>query len=146
MRLRIGYPDRASEREILASGELAAASSVREVMGRDELLALQERAAQVTVDPSIEDYLLSIVERTRKNDALALGVSPRGAQAFYRASQALALAEGREYVIPDDVKRVAAPVCAHRVLLNSRATLSQKTTETAERVIQEILNETDVPI
>jgi MoxR-like ATPase len=146
MRLRIGYPDRTSEREILRSGNLPEADDLTPVVSREELSRLQVQAATVAVDDDLADYMLRIVEATRASEALALGVSPRGAQALYRASQALALAEGREYVIPDDVKRVAVPVCAHRVLLNSRATLSQRTAEASERVIRDILTQIEVPL
>ena len=98
------------------------------------------------VDPAVVDYMLAIVERTRGHESLALGVSPRGAQALYRASQALAMVEGRDYVIPDDVKRLAIPVCAHRVVVSSRVALANRSSEWAERVLQEILTLVDVPL
>ena len=87
---------------------------------------IQASVPRVAVDDSIVDYMLAIVERTRTHESLALGVSPRGAQALYRAAQALALVEGRDYVIPDDVKRLAVPVFAHRVVINTRMTLAQR--------------------
>ena len=90
--------------------------------------------------------MLAIVERTRAHDSLALGVSPRGAQALYRAAQALALLEGRDYAIPDDVKRLAGPVFAHRVVINSRIALAQRTTDLASRVLHEILASIEVPL
>lgn len=146
MRLRIGYPDRTSEREILRSGDLPMPDDLETVLSREEILQLQAQAATIPVDDDLADYMLKIVEATRTSDALSLGVSPRGAQALYRASQALAMVEGRDFVIPDDVKRVAIPVCAHRVLMNSRATLAQRTTEAAERVIRDILSQVEVPL
>ena len=82
----------------------------------------------------------------RNHESLALGVSPRGTQALYRATQALALCEGRDYAIPDDVKRLAVPVFAHRVVINTRVALAQRTTELAERVLQEILTQVEVPL
>jgi len=147
MRLRIGYPDAVSEREILrkpASGEFA--SPVSSGLIAEDVLRLQEAVHHVTVDESIVDYMLAIVERTRTHESLALGVSPRGSQALFRAAQALALAEGRDYAIPDDVKRLATPLFAHRVVINTRTTLVQRRADAAERIIEEILSQVDVPL
>jgi len=146
MRLRIGYPDRASEREILRNGKSVAAPDLATVLVSDELLQAQQLAEQVRVDESLVSYMLAIVEETRQSEALSLGVSPRGAQALFRAVQALALLEGRDFVLPDDVKRLAAPVFAHRVVLNQRVSLSARSTETAERLLTEIVNRTEVPL
>jgi MoxR-like ATPase len=146
MRLRIGYPDRASEREILRNGKSVAAPDLATVLVSNELLQAQQLAEQVRVDESLVSYMLAIVEATRQSEALSLGVSPRGAQALFRAVQALALLEGRDFVLPDDVKRLAAPVFAHRVVLNQRVSLSARSTETAERLLTEIVNRTEVPL
>jgi MoxR-like ATPase len=146
MRIRMGYPDLNAEREILRQAEPHPADIVRPVLSSEELLRLQAWVSQVAVDPSVVDYMLAVVEKTRVHESLALGVSPRGSQALYRAAQALALMEGREYVIPDDVKRLVVPVFAHRVVVNSRVTLTQRTSEWSERVLQEILTLVDVPL
>ncbi len=146
MRIRIGYPDAEAEREILRSNEHNRADIVRPVISGHELTVLQGSVLRVSVDSSIVDYMLAIVERTRTHESLALGVSPRGAQALYRAAQALALVEGREYVVPDDVKRLVVPVFAHRVVVSSRVALANRSSEWAERVLQEILTLVDVPI
>jgi MoxR-like ATPase len=146
MRIRIGYPDRGAEREILRNTDGAHAENVRPVLAAEELLHLQEQVSRVTVDDTLVDYMLAIVEKTRNHESLALGVSPRGAQALYRATQALALTEGREYVIPDDIKRLAVPVFAHRIAINARASLSQRSTELSERILQEILTLVEVPL
>ncbi len=146
MRIRIGYPDIQAEREILRSTEPHRADFVKAVISGDDLIGMQGMARQVNVDASIVDYMLAIVEQTRNHESLALGVSPRGAQALYRAAQALAMVEGRDYVIPDDVKRLAVPVCAHRVVVSSRVALANRSSEWAERVIQEILTMVDVPL
>src|SRR5207253_7747043 len=140
-----GYPDREAERDIVRQVEGASADAARAVLSPEELLHFQDEVGRVAVDEAIVDYMLSIVERTRNHEALALGVSPRGAQALYRAAQALALVEGREYVIPDDVKRLVIPVFAHRIGI-ARASLSQRTTETSERILQEILTTVEVPL
>ena len=104
-----------------------------------------DRGSNVAIDDALADYILAIVERTRHHEGLALGVSPRGAQALFRATQALALVQGREYALPDDVKRLAIPVFAHRVMVNTRGTLG-RTADTAKRVIQEILTLVEVPL
>jgi MoxR-like ATPase len=145
MRMRIGYPDREAERDIVRQTDNANAEAARPILSTDELLHFQTQVSRVAVDDAIIDYMLSIVERTRSHEALALGVSPRGAQALYRAAQALALVEGREYVIPDDVKRLVIPVFAHRIGI-ARASLSQRTSEMSERILQEILTAVDVPL
>jgi MoxR-like ATPase len=146
MRMRIGYPDREAEREIVRSTETLSGESVRPVLSGDDLLYLQSQVQRVSVDEALVDYMLSIIEKTRAHDALTLGVSPRGAQALYRAAQATALVDGREYVIPDDIKRMAIPVCAHRVAISSRASLSQRNAEASERIMQEILSMIEVPL
>src|ERR1700736_3410396 len=146
MRIRIGYPDRGAEREILRNTDGAHAENVRPVLAAEELLHLQEQVSRVTVDDTLVDYMLAIVEKTRNHESLALGVSPRGAQALFRATQALALIEGREYVTPDDIKRLAVPVFAHRIAINARASLSQRSTELSERILQELLTLVEVPL
>jgi MoxR-like ATPase len=146
MRLRIGYPDPASERKILRNGAGVQDARVCPVLTAEEVLQLQERAGQITVDDSLVDYMLAIVEKTRAHESLALGVSPRGAQALFRATQALAMVEGRDYAIPDDVKRVAVPVFAHRVVVNTRLALTQRTADLSDRILEEILTLIEVPL
>ncbi len=146
MRLRIGYPDAASEREILRNSNRELPRSVSSGLLADDILRLQEAVHRVTVEDSLVDYMLAIVEKTRNHESLALGVSPRGSQALYRAVQALALFEGREYAIPDDVKRLAVPLFAHRVVINTRTTLVQRRADVGERIIEEILNQVEVPL
>jgi len=146
MRIRIGYPDREAEREIVRSSGGSHADEIRSVLSSAELVRLQEQVGQVGVDASLVDYMLAIVEKTRNHESLALGVSPRGAQALYRAAQALALLEGRDYVIPDDIKRLVIPVFAHRIAINPRASLAQRSTEFSERILQEIMTLVEVPL
>ncbi len=146
MRIRIGYPEMGAEREIVRRGGASSAEIVRAVLSGDELSALQDAVARVNVDDALVDYMLAIVERTRTHESLAMGVSPRGAQALYRATQALAAVEGRDYATPDDVKRLVLPVFAHRVVVNSRVALAPRSTEAAERVLNEILTLVDVPL
>ena len=146
MRLRMGYPDSASEREILRSSGRPSDDGILPVLNGEEVRALQALVQKVRIDESLVDYMLAIVEKTRTNESLALGVSPRGAQALYRATQALAVLEGRDYAIPDDVKRLVVPVFAHRVLVDARRSLAQRSVNVAERILQEILTLVDVPL
>jgi MoxR-like ATPase len=146
MRLRIGYPDAASERLILRNHDRAGGEVTVSALTADDVVALQDTVHQVMVEDSLVDYILAIVERTRSHESLSLGVSPRGSQALFRAVQALALAEGREYAIPDDVKRLAGPIFSHRVVIDPRTTLVQRRADVGERAIEEILNQVDVPL
>jgi MoxR-like ATPase len=146
MRLRIGYPDAASERQILRNSEHDSAQPARTSLTADDVVQLQDAVHRVTVEETLVDYMLAIVERTRTHESLALGVSPRGSQALFRAVQALALTEGRDYAIPDDVKRLATPLFAHRVVVNTRSTLVQRRGEAGERIIEEILSQVEVPL
>jgi MoxR-like ATPase len=146
MRLRIGYPDAASEREILRNGSATLPPTAASHLLAEDIWQLQESVHRVAVEEALVDYMLAIVERTRNHEFLTLGVSPRGSQALYRAVQALAMVEGREYAIPDDVKRLATPVFAHRVVINTRTTLVQRRADMGERVIEEILSQVDVPL
>jgi len=146
MRLRIGYPDTASERLIVRNSERALPETASSGLSADDVLQLQDAVHRVTVEEALVDYMLAIVEKTRNHESLTLGVSPRGSQALYRAVQALALLEGREYAIPDDVKRLAGPLFAHRVVINTRTTLVQRRADVGERIIDEILNQVEVPL
>jgi MoxR-like ATPase len=146
MRLRIGYPDAASERQILRNGESSLADPPAAGLSAEDVLQFQDSVHRVAVEESLVDYMLAIVDRTRNHEALALGVSPRGSQALYRAVQALALLEGRDYAIPDDVKRLAAPLFAHRVVINTRTTLVERRADMGERIIEEILTQVEVPL
>jgi MoxR-like ATPase len=146
MRMRIGYPDRQAEREILRNSDSNPGDTIRAVLSSEELLDLQSLVQRVSVDDALVDYMLAIVEKTRTNENLILGVSPRGSQALYRATQALAMLEGREYAIPDDVKRLVIPVCAHRIAVNPRSSLSQRSAEVTERILQDILTLVQVPL
>src|SRR5450432_3905657 len=141
MRIRIGYPDPASEREILRQVEGGAGEMGRTVFSAAELLRIQEAVRRVAVDDSLADYILAIVEKTRTNEALALGVSPRGSQALYRAVQARALLEGREYAIPDDVKRLAVAVFGHRVIVHARSSIAPQRSHMGDQIVKDILNQ-----
>ena len=146
MRLRLGYPDAASEREILRSFEAHHSATAARVLEAEQILELQATTHRATVEDALVSYMLAIVEKTRTHDGLALGVSPRGSQALYRAVQALALLEGRDYAIPDDVKRLAVPIFGHRVVVNTRTALAQRKSDLGDRIIEEILSLIEVPL
>ena len=144
MRIRIGYPDALSERQILSNPAAHGLDALRPLLSAEELAQLQDTASAVRVDDAIADYMVSIAARTRVHESLSLGVSPRGSQALYRAVQARALTEGRDYAIPDDVKRLVGPVFAHRIALKMRA--QSRSGDAAEQVLQDVLTQLDVPL
>jgi len=145
MRIRIGYPDSASEREIVR-GAGGFTTVVEPILRAEEVLELQTSVSRVAVDEALVEYMLAVVEKTRRHELLALGVSPRGAQSLYRAAQALAMVEGRDYVLPDDVKRLAVPVFAHRVVVNTRAALAARGADLSDRILEEVLTQVPVPL
>lgn len=147
MRLRMGYPEPEYEKTILRQQSLASQlDTITPVMHSDDVLALQHEVREVAVDDSLVDYLLRIVRATRQADMLDLGVSPRGSLALYHAAQALAYVEGRDYAIPDDIKRLVVPVFAHRIVVNSRYSTGFRRSDEAEAALQEILKTISVPI
>jgi MoxR-like ATPase len=150
MRLRIGYPDLASERDIIRQPETRHGEATPRVLTREALLEIQELVKQVRVDEAIVDYMLAIVERTRTHEGLTLGVSPRGSQAYYRAVQAYAVLEDRAFAVPDDAKILAPKVFGHRVVPAARqALVSRRNGNSAaagERIIEEILSGIAVPL
>ena len=145
MRIRLGYPDRVAEREILHQSDTPSIERLTPVLSDSELIQMQEQVTSVRVDESVIDYMLAIVEKTRAHESLALGVSPRGSQALYRGAQALAMIEGRRFVTPDDVKRLVIPVCAHRVVVQTRKVLGRGS-DAAAKILDEILMQVEVPL
>lgn len=148
LRISLGYPSAEEELELLRVGGVEAElESVRPVLEVEELVLLQERVKQVRVVPGLLEYMLELVTRTRAHASLVVGVSTRGALALHRACQALAVLEGRDYVIPDDVLRLAVPVMAHRIVLSGGETSEGWSRSEAERaVIAEVVRSTRVPV
>jgi MoxR-like ATPase len=143
----MGYPAAASEKEILRNfAEADPLAQVQPVMTAEEVVEIQQAARQVPVDEELVNYALAIVERTRQHEYLSLGVSPRGSMSLYRAAQALALLEGRNYCIPDDFKRLVLPVFAHRSVVSTRYVSTMKKSDQAEAILREILDSTPVPL
>ena len=147
LRVHMGYPSQSDERKMLFDRtEVNPLDFVRPVMSGDDVIELQKLASHVRVDPALVDYLLDIVAGSRGNDHLELGVSPRGTLALYRSAQALALIEGRDFCIADDIKRLVIPCFAHRVIINSRSAGLKNKTREAEQILNEILQKVAVPI
>jgi MoxR-like ATPase len=144
LRITVGYPDRSSEHRILTlQPGRTKLDELRPVMTGRDVVELQNRVPQVRLDSAIVDYVLDLVEATRNNEQLHLGVSPRGSLALIAACQAAALLRGRDYVIPDDVKALAIPVLAHRVI--SKTYLSNGDAHSTSRILKEILDQVPAP-
>lgn len=140
----IGYPAREIEKDVLTSHRQGQpVDELEPVLDGGQLRSLQASVRDVAVDDAINDYIIDLVTATRNHEDLALGVSTRGALIMYRAAQAMALIEDRTYVIPDDVKRLAVPVLAHRVVC--RGLLREGQRGRAQDIIRNILRQTAVP-
>ena len=144
MRISVGYPERDQELRVLVdhrAGEPV--DRLEAVLTGRQVEELQDEVRRVRVDDSINEYLLDVVHATRTTEDLQVGVSIRGALSYYRACQALAMAEGRDYVVPDDVKRLAVPILSHRVLTKGYLHGSQR--EALEALIGRLVEEVPVP-
>jgi len=147
MRVRMGYPDSNAEREILRSeAGTTKLEAMQPVLSGADVLEMQHAVTQVRVDESLVSYALSIVKKTRESERFSLGVSPRGSQMLYRAAQAMAFLDGRNFCTPEDFKPLVVPVFAHRVVVNGLYSSTLKKSEQAEQVIQEIVDSTPVPV
>ncbi len=145
MCIRIGYPSRDDEREVYGSQRLAhPLDALEPVLSSEEVVGIQRAVREVRIADEVTDYVLDIVARSREREELEIGVSPRGGLSLSRAAQALALVEGRDYCLPDDVKRLAVPVLAHRVI--RRAALMAAGGRTEREIVRDILDETPVPV
>ncbi len=144
MRIRIGYPAREVEQRIIReSPGTVALESLQPVMSREDLVAIQERVPEIHIDDTLVNYALDLVEVTRDHEHLEVGISPRGTIALIRAAQAAAMLTGRDYVVPDDLKSLFVPVCAHRVV--SKSYLHEGHTVSAEQMLNDILRNVSVP-
>ena len=144
LRIAVGYPDRDDELQVLASHRAGEPiEHLQHVIDGEQVVTLQHAVRRVTVDESINGYLLDIVDATRRSDDLRVGVSTRGALCLYRASQALALIENRDFVIPDDVKRLTVPVLSHRVIAKGYLQGTQR--QALEAIITRLVEDVPVP-
>ena len=144
MKLDIGYPGEEEEDiMLLRFKQNNPLDSLPEVTSAEEIIKLKQLAQEVHVEQSVRRYLLDIIRQTRSNAEIELGASPRASLAIYRATQALALIRGRDYVIPDDLKRLAIPVIVHRLIASTEAYLHNRS---KENLIENILAQTPVPV
>jgi len=147
MRIKMGYPSHETEKEILRKrANDDPLQSLKPVADVSEVLAMQEAVTHIKVDSSLQDYALDIVNRTRKSDQLALGVSPRGTLMLQRAAQARAFLDGRDFCLPDDFKQLAVSVFAHRVVASARHASLQRKSETTETALREIVDSVRIPL
>ncbi|MBI4246994.1 MAG: MoxR family ATPase [Candidatus Rokubacteria bacterium] len=145
LRIRIGYPAASDEKTILRGTGIPPLETLAPELSVDDVLSLQDDAERVRVEDSLLDYVMAVVAATRTSPLLALGVSPRGALAWLRAARAWALADGRDYLVPDDVKALVVPALAHRVLLRSRGGQPGEPGLDADTVIRTIVQQVPVP-
>ncbi|MFZ5881289.1 MAG: AAA family ATPase [Chloroflexota bacterium] len=143
LRLRLGYPSVSDEIRVLDDQQLRhPIESLHSVLGTAEVLAAANEIRQVYVSPAVKLYIVELTSRTRQSGDVYLGASPRGSLALYRTAQARAALLGRDHVLPDDVKELAVPVLAHRIIVSPAARLRDLG---SDRIVQEIVYNTPVP-
>jgi MoxR-like ATPase len=145
LRTNVGYPTREFEREVLSSHRTGEpVDQLQPVISPEQVRGIQHKVREIKVESSLVNYLLDIVEKTRTSDLLHVGVSTRGALSLYRGVQALAFVEGRDFVTPDDIKKLTIPVFAHRVL--PRGMLPGADRSAVEVIIDGLLQTVKVPV
>ena len=145
LKLSVGYPDVAEEKEILNRRHTRRQEDVKleSVTSAAELMQMRAVVETVHVDPDLEEYIARIVHATRKDRRVAVGASPRGSLAFLKMARAYAALEGRDYILPDDIKRFAQPILAHRIILIPEYWVARDITS---EVISGILDKVSVPV
>jgi MoxR-like ATPase len=147
IRAKMGYPETGSEKEILrANAGAALLHQLRPVLTGEDVVEMQREVEDVRVDDSLVEYALEIVRRTRDSEYFTLGVSPRGSLMLYRAAQAMAFLDGRNFTKPSDFKTLAVSVFAHRVVVDARYTSTLKRTDQADQLMSEIVESVPVPV
>jgi MoxR-like ATPase len=142
MHIKIGYPENAYEKQVLTQrSPLEVIESMTPVVSAEDIIRMQKEVDEVRIDDSLLDYLLAIVSKTRQNEKIRLGASPRGGQFLLKAARAMAYFEGRDYVVPGDIKEPAALVLGHRIILKTKTYITD-----AEQVVEEILSTIPVPL
>jgi MoxR-like ATPase len=143
MRISLGHPSPEDEVKILeAQREIHPVETISQVVTAQDLLRAQEDVKQIHLEPEVKEYIVSLVDTTRSHPDVYLGASPRGSLALYRTGQALAAIEGREYVIPDDIKRLAQVTLAHRIIVSPAARIRNVD---ARAIVEEVLQSVPVP-
>jgi len=143
LEIKVGYPDKEEELAMLLRKDKGDFREVRQIFTRGQILALINQAKRVKTSEEVLHYLYEIVSRTRKDERLLVGASPRAAEHLLYASRALAFLRGRDYVIPDDIKEVAVSVLAHRLIVRAEHEIEGVK---SEDVVREILEEVEVPV
>ena len=144
LRVTLGYPSASDEITIMDRQQYVhPIEDTAQVVGVDELVAMQEAIKRVYVDPAVKEYIVSVVQATRSHGDVYLGASPRGSLALYRSGQAWAALEGREFVTPDDIKLLASPTLAHRLIVSPAARIRNLNPRT---VVEEVLGSVPVPL
>jgi len=142
MHIKIGYPENEYEKQVLLQqSPLELIESMDPVVSADEIIGMQRDVDKVRIEDSLLNYLLAIIEETRRNEKIRLGASPRGGQFLLKAAKAMAYYEGRDYIVPGDIKEPAPLVLGHRLILKTKTYISD-----AEKVVEEILNKIPVPL
>jgi MoxR-like ATPase len=143
IRVSLGYPDGPDEIRMLEEQQVVhPIENLKQVVSVEEILAAQDAVREQTITDDIKRYIINLVDATRRHAEIYLGASPRGSLALFRTSQALAALLGRSYVIPDDVKGLAVPTLAHRLIVGSTARIREVD---ARQIIEEVLNQVKVP-
>ncbi|MFQ5482294.1 MAG: AAA family ATPase, partial [Nitrospinaceae bacterium] len=147
MYVSMGYPSPEEERRLLSLDSPSRhMRELQPVLSKSEVLELQKQAETVRIEPVLVDYILNVITATRESEHLALGVSPRGGLILQQAARARALMAGRDYCIPDDIKRLATPVLSHRVIPASRHGQRQRTVADTAPIIMDILDQMPIPV
>ena len=143
LRIHLGYPSMADEVQVLdAQQRDHPFERIQQVTSPHEILGLQQAVREVHVDPLVKQYIVGVVDQTRRHEHVYLGASPRGSLALYRTAQALALLEGRDFVLPDDVKALAYPALGHRIIVSPSARVKNVT---AQEIVESCLVRVPVP-
>jgi MoxR-like ATPase len=143
MRIRLGYPIPSDEVNILERQQFRhPLETLQQMVSEEELAVMQEAVKSIYMAPGVKRYIVTLARYTREHPEVYLGASPRGSLALYRTSQAYAAMRGRDFVLPDDVKVLAVPTFAHRIILGPAARLRDLD---AEQIVEEILNSVPVP-
>ncbi|WP_339217080.1 MoxR family ATPase [Ornithinibacillus sp. FSL M8-0202] len=144
LKLTMGYPSLENELEMLERiSKEHPIETISPVMSKEELVLIQEEVRQVYIEKNVQQYIVNLVRESRNHDDIFLGVSPRGSIALMRAAKAYAYINGRDFVLPDDVKYLAPYVLTHRIILTSEAKYDGKT---ARQIVEQVVKQTFVPI
>jgi MoxR-like ATPase len=144
MRLSLGYPSREDERQILINlWREHPITQLEKIVDGEDLIDLQKKVWDVHVDATLQDYIVALVGATRKHPDLALGVSPRGSLALFKAAQALAAIRGRDHVRPEEIKYLVPVTLAHRLIVRPEAELRGRTTNS---ILEDVLNDTPLDL